>query len=168
MNKILKAILVFILLLFVTFSCRNQSDEINPMYLKSLVKTQVEHSNLMISIPPDYKIIERQGPDFSVYYIYPSDTTLKTKFTAGLYLGNNPSNFPAKKANCKEETIKGKVFNIDQNWMMYNCEEVYSIQTMIENKYSEGWNDKIHAFGNANSKSDITKILAIFSTLTKK
>jgi hypothetical protein len=168
MKNISKNTTTFLLFLFIAFSCSNQSDVINPLYLKSLVKKQVEHSNLMISIPPDYTIKENQGPDFSVYYIYPTDTTIKNKFTAGMYLGNNPSNFPAKSPNCKEKTVDGKVFGSPQKWTVYNCESVYSLQTTINNKFSEGWNEKIHAFGNTNSEDDINKIVAIFSTIEKK
>lgn len=137
-------------------------------FTKSLKEKQIGNSKFYISIPTDYSIKENRGPDFSVFYIAPTDTTIKDDFNCGLYFGNNPSLFPPDNNKCKEETVKSEILNQYIEWTVYVCGQNYSIQTIVENKKNEGWNEQIHAFGHGKSVTDIDKVLKIYSTLKMK
>lgn len=137
-------------------------------YLKELVEKQIGESNYYISVPTDYTIKTTDGPDFSVYYFYLRDTTMKANFSGGFYFGNHPSQFPPDSDSCKTENSKSKILNENADWTIYNCKDKYSVQTIIDSKSGEAWSESIHAFGNANSKTDLNKLLSIFKTMKKK
>lgn len=134
----------------------------------ALTEKPIGESGYVLSIPNDYSITTSNGPDFSVYYFSPTDTTAINKLSGGLYFGNYPSKFEADNDSCKTETLEGKILDNSQNWTVYNCQEDYSIQTIVENKKGEGWNQKVHAFGHAKNKDELQIILEIYSTLKKK
>lgn len=83
----------------------------------------------------------------------------------GLYFGNFPHKF--KRDSCTVETSKGKIFNENVDWYVYKCGEDYSIQTITDNKYHSGWDEKIHAFGSCESRKEVEKVMYIFSTMRK-
>lgn len=172
MKESLKGILVLILTVFVLTACGSNSTNVKVNSDKTnkvaLVEKQIEESGYVISIPADYSIVGSDGPDFSVYYFSPTDTTLSDKLSAGLYFGNFPNAFEADSDNCKMEKLKGEILDTLSDWTVYNCQGNYSIQTIIDNKKNEGWNQKIHAFGYARSRDELEVILEIFSTLEKK
>ena len=143
----------------------NRTDE---SFTKSLKEKQIGNSNFYISIPTDYSIKENRGPDFSTFYIIPTDTTIKGDFSCGLYFGNFPSLFPPDNNNCKTETVKSEILNKNKEWTVYVYGNDYSIQTIVENKKNEGWNEKVHAFGHGKSVTEVDKILKIYSTLRTK
>jgi hypothetical protein len=137
-------------------------------YLKQLTEKQIGDINYFISIPKNYTIKENRGPDFSVYYFYPTDTTAKAAFSGGLYFGNHPSQFEVSSDSCKTEKFKSKILNKNADWTSYNCQGKFSIQTIVESGSGEGWNEYIHAFAGASSTADLKKVLVIFKTIKKK
>ncbi|KAF2510124.1 hypothetical protein EYY60_11470 [Flavobacterium zhairuonense] len=139
----------------------------NP-YLKELTEKQIGESNYYISIPKKYTIKENRGPDFSVYYFYPADTSDTTSFSGGFYFGNHPSEFQVNSDSCKTEKIKSKILNKNADWTVYNCQGKYSIQSIIESGSDEGWNQYIHAFAGANSSTDLKKVFLILETMKRK
>jgi len=163
MKKLSSLILFMILIL--SYSCNPKIDR---EYIKSLHSTPVPHSQFVISIPDNYSIVESQGPDFNVYYLQPADTTNKMLFSAGIYLGNNPSSFGKLKTGCTQEKRKGEVLETKNEWTVYNCSGQFFLETIVENKYHQGGDDFIHVFGNAPNEKDADHIIAIFSTLIKK
>jgi hypothetical protein len=159
-------------IIFIQTSCNNNAtkDNSNAEKISKIILTEkpIGESGYVISIPADYSITTSKGPDFSVYYFSPTDTTAKDKLSGGLYFGNFPNEFEADSDSCKAETLKGKILDNIQDWTVYNCKEDYTIQTITDNKKGEGWNQRVHAFGHAISKDELKTILDIYSTLKKK
>ncbi|WP_286840838.1 MULTISPECIES: hypothetical protein [Sphingobacterium] len=141
---------------------------VDTTFVKSLEERQLGGSKYSISLPTDYAMNETNGEDFSVYHFYPADTTDHTGFSGGLYFGNHPSQFPAKSRSCKTEHLKIEIFGQDVSWTIYNCNEDYSIQSIMYSKSGEGWNELVHMFGKAKSTKDLDKLLFIFKTMKKK
>jgi len=171
----IKFIINILLTISVVSACDNLSNkkiinnqQIDSTFKNKLIERQIGKSAYYISIPENYSIKETEGPDFSVFYFSPTDTTIKTAFSGGLYFGNFPQEFKPENKDCTTESIKGTILNNNKDWTVYNCKEKYFIQTIVDSKSGESWNEKIHAFGHGNSKSDINKILEIYSTLKKK
>ena len=171
MKKKLKFTFCLSTLIVMLMSCSNdaaENKEVHSTKKVALIEKQIGDSDFYISVPGDYSITTSNGPDFSVYYFSPADTSVKGKLTGGLYFGNFPHEFEADNDSCKIEKLKGKILNNIQDWTVFNCQEDYSIQTITGNEKVEGWNQRIHAFGNAKNKDDLQLILDIYSTLRKK
>jgi len=149
---------------------KNKGDKVKTTdtFKSGLVERQVAKSDFYISIPADYSIKETNGPDFSVYYFSPTDTTIKGNFAGGLYFGNFPSEFEKDNDSCKTTTLKSTILNTNADWTVYNCSNNYTLQTIIDSKSGEDWNEKIHAFGHAKSEDNLHKVLDIYSTLKQK
>jgi hypothetical protein len=162
------------LMILIAVSCKDSGDKTSDQSKDDLevkiplIEKQIGDSGYSMSIPMNYSIKTHDGPDFSVYYFSPTDTTINNKLTGGLYLGNSPGLFNAENDSCKIEMFKGKVLNQQQNWTVYNCQKNYSIQTIVKNKEGEEWNQTVHVFGKAKSKDELQVILKIFSTLKKR
>jgi len=169
-----KLTITLLLTTFLFVSCGQNSNKksgngfIDDSYVKELVEKQIGESNYYISIPTDYTIKATDGPDFSVYYFYPTDSTMIANFSGGFYFGNHPSQFPSDNDSCKTDNLKSIILDENADWTIYNCNDNYSIQTIIDSKSGEGWNELIHAFGSANSTTDRNKLLSIFTTMKKK
>ncbi|QQR55565.1 hypothetical protein IPG41_03355 [Candidatus Peregrinibacteria bacterium] len=172
MKEILKYTFCLTLIFLIQTSCNNNttqdSGNTDKVSKVSLIEKPIGESGYVLSIPADYSITTSDGPDFSVYYFSSTDTTIKNKLSGGLYFGNHPSEFEADNANCKTETLTGKILDNMQAWTVYNCQSDFSIQTIVDNNKGEGWNQKVHAFGHAKSNDDLQTILEIYSTLRKK
>jgi hypothetical protein len=150
-------------------NCRNSNSNpgnVTQDFLDSLNERQI--LNYKISIPRDYSIKEKEGPDFTVFYFAPTDTTIKHKFSGGIYFGNYPNKFSSSSGGCKNEIIKGDILDGYAYWTVFDCNGDFSIQTITASKSREGWNNQIHAFGHGKSKNEIYKLLGIYSTLRKK
>ena len=166
--------LTFLLTTFLFVGCEQNNNKksdnsfIDNSYIKELVERQIGESNYYISIPKDYTLEATDGPDFSVYYFYPIDTTIIANFSGGFYFGNHPSQFPPDSGSCKINNSKSKILDENADWTIYNCNDEYAIQTIIDSKSGEGWNEFIHAFGRASSTADRNKLLTIFTTMKKK
>jgi hypothetical protein len=75
--------------------------------LDSLTEKQIGDLNYTISIPRDYSIKENQGPDFSVFHFSPTDTTVKNKFSGGIYFGNYRPNLVLLVTRVRKKLSKG-------------------------------------------------------------
>jgi hypothetical protein len=137
-------------------------------YLAELVETRMGESEFYISIPEDYWISKREGPDFVIYYLNSKDTTATPDFTAGLYFGDHPSEFEWEEDSCKMENLEREILGKDEDWALYNCKGRYSIQTIISSGSGAGWDSYVHAFGGANSTAALEKLFTIFSTMKRK
>jgi hypothetical protein len=168
--KSVTAIKVSLLLTIFLSGCNriNNDHRVSDAFMDSLTENQIGKTSYYISIPNDYDIKEKEGPDFSVFYFSSKDTTKEVAFSGGLYFGNFSSEFPPPNDSCKVETIKSKIFDDNDDWTVFECSGDYSIQTIISNKYSKGWNNEIHAFGHASGRDDLYKLLGVYSTLNKK
>lgn len=172
MEKIFTLICCLIITVYTLTSCNNnmgsEQNNSNPTSKLPLTEQLMGESGYSISIPTDYSIKTTDGPDFIVYYFTPSDSTINGEFSGGIYLGNFPTPFEAANDSCKTEILKGEILDSLQEWTVYNCQGDYSIQTIVENKKNEDWNQNIHAFGSTKNKAGLQTILAIYSTLRKK
>jgi len=156
------------LFLLVRCGTSDNADNVTQNFLDSLTEKQIGDLNYTISIPRDYSIKENQGPDFSVFHFSPTDTTVKNKFSGGIYFGNYPTKFSSPSDTCKKEIIQGDILDSNADWTVYHCSGTFSIQTIIASKSGQGWNNQIHAFGHGTGKSELSKIQKIYSTLHKK
>jgi hypothetical protein len=154
-------------LLSLFYSCKNvnHKDEVNNGFIDSLNEKRIGQTNYWIFVPADFEIKENEGPDFSVFYFV--DTTAKSGFSGGMYFGNYPSRFPPKNDSCKIEVINSEILGENSDWSLYECNGEYSVQTIVDSK-SKGWNNQIHVFGHTSSRSDVYRILKIYSTFTKR
>ncbi len=172
MKNILKFILCFIWICLLHSSCNNNASKNNnatdTANKVKLFEKPIGESGFVVSIPAEYSITSSNGPDFSVYYISPTDTAIKGQLTCGLYFGNFPNEFEADNDSCKVETLKGHMLDSIQTWKVYNCQGDFSVQAITADQKGEGWNYKVHAFGNAKRREDLKTVLEIFSTLKKK
>jgi hypothetical protein len=141
---------------------------VDSTFVKGLVEKQIGKSDYYISIPKEYSMNETEGPDFSTYYFSPTDTTIKANFLGGFYFGNHPGKFDPDNDSCKIEKFKSKILNDNADWTIYNCNGEFSIQTIIDSKSGEEWNELIHAFGSAKSSAELSKVLEVFRTMKKK
>lgn len=173
MNRTLNFRISFfsLVLMLIAFGCKDDKKvekAVEDPYLKELKETQIGDIDFYISIPKGYTIKENRGPDFSVYYFFPKDTTNTQAFTGGMYFGNHPSQFDESVDSCKTKKIKSIVLSKDTEWTSIQCKTRFSLQTIIESGSTEGWNSYIHAFAHTSSESDLKKVLTIFKTLKKK
>jgi hypothetical protein len=137
-------------------------------FLKDLKEMKIGKTQYYISLPENYTLEESEGPDFSVFYFYPKDSSARGVFNGGIYIGGYPSEFEPQGEDCRAEKMTSNVFEKSRDWTVYNCSGEYSIQTIVDYKYKDGYEEKIHVFGNSSSKSEINKLLTVFSTLTVK
>lgn len=173
MKTKLLAFLAIIAFSTLIISCNNSTQDSENKeaqengYINSLIETPLGYGDYKISIPEDYIIEETEGPDFWVYYIYPKDTTDLSSFRAGLYLGGHPSEFSAENDDCSTEKIFGKILEQNKSWTVYRCDGTISIQAIVDGELDQGYQLRIHAFGNCASEEDMDKLLKVFSTLNK-
>ena len=151
-----------------TNTLKNDNIDKSIPFKDSLSEKQIDKTNYYISLPKEYIIEEKDGVDFSVYYFSPKDTSVKATFRGGMYFGNFPGEFEPESDSCKISYIRSKILEENLKWTIYNCNNTYKVQTITDSKSGESWNEKIHAFGNANSEADMKKLLFIFSTLNQK
>jgi hypothetical protein len=137
----------------------------NDPFLSGLQKQPISNSGFEISLPTDYKIRQKQGADFTVYYFAPADSTLKAAFTGGMYLGNFPSEFGAESEGCKTSTIKGMLLGKEREWKLFSCDSSFFAQTIVDNKDESA--AKVHVFGRGTSADNLNRMIRIFSTLRK-
>lgn len=149
-------------------ACNSSTHKVDDAFIKNLKINKLANTGFSISLPDAYKVEETLGPDFNVYYFYPSDSTSKVYFSGGVYLGNYPSEFNTENDSCKLDKVKSIVLNKNNEWKVLDCRGEFSIQTIIDNENNDGWNEKIHAFGYARSEDEMNKLFYVFSTLTKK
>jgi hypothetical protein len=133
---------------------------------QDLKEKQIGKSGYYISIPTTYSLKEVDGSDFSIYYFYRTDSTGEETFSGGLYFGNHPHIIEPDNESCKKENLNSRILDDSITWTVYDCNGEYSIQTIVDST-SEGWKQKMHAFGNANSKAELRRVLHVFRTMKK-
>src|SRR5690348_14914382 len=105
MRAILKYMFCLTSIVLILSSCNNDTskDKRNTGNIGKIKLTEkpIGESGFVISIPFDYSITTSNGPDFSVYYFSPTDTTVKDKLSGGLYFGNFPHEFEPDNDSCK-------------------------------------------------------------------
>lgn len=149
----------------VAFSCGSSRKNISDIEAAhNLKEKKLDRIGYYISIPQGYKIVETEGVDFYVYHFQPKDTTTKNLLTGGLYYGGYPSEMEPEDKSCKTEVIEADLLNKNVDWQVFDCNNAYSVQTIIE---LDDW-AKFHAFGNAQSEEDVQTLIEIYSTLRKK
>ncbi|WP_157593757.1 hypothetical protein [Pontibacter actiniarum] len=171
MNRLIKPLVGGMMAVILLTSCNKKTTPEDPLstsdsFRASLTEVQIGGSGYYIALPPNYSITEKEGPDFSVYYFTPTDTTGVPAYSAGLYFGNYPSKFGPD--SCKTDVLTGKVLHSTSNWTTYACDGKYFTETIAESKSGAGWNRMIHAFGGGTNASALDKTMVIFSTLRKR
>jgi hypothetical protein len=167
-KKCLPGFLSSLILLLIASGCSQQDSKADEAFIKSLKSQPIGKTGFSIALPPGYEITSSQGPDYEVYYFSPIDTATPPSFSGGMYLGNAPSTFEPANDSCKIEPRTGKILDRKESWMVYNCNNVYSIQVIVECKGEKDWNDYIHAFGGGISLTEINKVFAIYATLGRQ
>jgi len=137
-------------------------------FMSTLREQQVPNTQYVIRLPKDYRLEEKEGPDFSVYFFSLTDTTAKADFHGGFYLGNYPSLFDHENDSCAHEAIQAEVLDIPSEWTLYDCQHGFSFQTIVATNSPERWDSYIHAFGHGVDDDALTKMVTIFSTLKRK
>lgn len=137
-------------------------------FQKTLVKKEIKGTFYYLCLPVNYVIKKTDGPDFSIYYFYPSDINDKKSFRGGFYLGNAPGEFDRSYDSCKVENLHSPILGVDKIWTLYNCEGQFSTQIITNSESGMAWAQYIHAFGKAGSENEINKLLVVYSTLSKK
>lgn len=168
MNKLKPALLLLGLLCIALFSnCkRNTQVSLADPYMKCLIKKRVGDSKFHISLPNNYIVKVSRGPDFDVYYFGPADTTDKTHFHGGFYLGNAGALFTMDEADsCKTSEVEGVLLSEKMNWEFNDCKSKFFIQGIVNIKNAKHFPRQIHAFGSAKSKDEAKNLLTVFSTL---
>lgn len=155
---------LIILIGLMGFSCSHGVDQ---AYVKTLKPQPLAGTKFEVSIPDQYQIIKNMGPDYDIFYVLPVDTANKKLFTAGMYLGNHPSSFGKSKSGCSETKRKTTVLETESEWTMFDCNGAFFTEVVVQNKYSSGGDEFIHAFGNGSNKEDLEHVFAVFSTLKK-
>jgi len=163
-------LLLTIVLMFGANACINSEKRkfIDSAFKKSLIEQKVKGTNYTIQLPDTYQIKERRGVDFSVYYFSPSDTTNKTSFRGGFYLGNNGAGFGRDYDSCETRTVSSVILNVEENWSLYDCNGKYHIEIITDSKTGLDWATMLHAFGRADSEIELKKLLEVYSTLEVK
>jgi hypothetical protein len=168
MRSMIKFAFYSLLMTLAFWTCQNNADQKGSTFIKVLKEKQLGDTKFYISLPDKYLIKETRGEDFSVFYFNPGDSSLSDTFSGGIYFGNYPSEFRPENDSCKIEKVNGKILNSKDDWVLYICDNNYSIQTIIKNPKNNGWDNFIHVFGRGGSRSEINKLLDIFSTLKRK
>jgi hypothetical protein len=166
----MKRLLILFLIVWAIIGCKQKSHSVatnKSGFKDSLIEKQISHSHYYISLPPGYNLKEHDGPDFTVYYITTQNHILKEQFSEGLYFGNFPGMFP-KSDSCQAKTIKGAILGKVEQWSVYDCAGNYFLQVVAQSQSGEEWCSIVHAFGEANSKMNMYRLLEIFSTLKRK
>lgn len=171
MNNLNYTLCFLVLLLLVSCSNRTKSpieeQPVKDTFIESLVEKQILENKYTISIPSGYYLDTLDAADFVVYYIQPKDTS-DSAFSAGIYFGNHPTSFVYDIDSNKITTVKREILGKDAEWTIYNRDTISSIQTLIESHNDEFWRDYIHAFGVAQTESDLDKLFKVFSTFTER
>jgi hypothetical protein len=138
----------------------NSSDKKDNKYIGSLKETPIGNSGLKISIPANYTVRTKGGPDFIVYYFTPTDSTIVAPYSAGMYIGDFPTEFTATSDSCKTDSVKGQLFGTERIYKRFYCDSTYLVQIIADHNKS-----KLHVFGKSRSEDGIRKVLEIFSTV---
>jgi|GEM_PF-2072476 len=117
---------------------------------------------LWISLPATYALKTTDGPDFSVHYFAPADTTVRSRYTGGLYFGYNPQGSDST-AGCQRRRVTVAVLGRPVRFAVQRCATGYVVDAVFNGP--SGPPLVINAFGEAKSADELRQLLAIFATL---
>lgn len=166
--KSILSTICLVLFLFAAGGCSKTANTIDPPRIEGLTETQIEHTNLSISLPAGYVISESRQEDFSIFRFAPRDTTVAKPLIGGFYMGNHPGTFEPENDQCSTDSRESDVFGSSEEWTVFKCTDKHSIQVTIDNPNAEKWNEYLHLFGTAYTQQDMDRLLQIFSTLRSK
>lgn len=125
-------------------------------------KTEIGKTGYTIALPPAFRMIERQGPDFTVFYITPNDST-NTKTGAGIYFGPAPDEHgPDSLVSIKEST--GTVLGKTSHTVDYKTKKYEWIETVVDEAPSR----KIQFWYFAYDSSDMAELGKMMASLERK
>lgn len=148
--------------------CGHNHPFANDPYRKELIKQKLNGSTYCISLPGNYTLKLNRQIDFDVYSFFPRNTADKSGFRGGVYFGNAPGMFKPDSAKCKIDTLHGAILGDVKSWTLYTYKEHYYVQIITPSKSDGHSNEKIHAFGRAATKTELHKLMVVFSTLEKQ
>lgn len=160
-------ILVFLTLSFFIsfFSCGSGNNNAANTVLpgQKISKSLSSNSTYKISVWNNYSIEESIGPDFTVYYIVPGDTSKILFGTGGLYFGGHPQKIAPneKKKLLKDSLLDGNLLGKKITWTIFDYGNTLSAETIVE----LGDYDKISAFAHGHSYSDIDSLISVLESL---
>jgi hypothetical protein len=133
---------------------------------QKITKKLSSNSDYQISVWNDYSIEEKNGPDFTVYYLYPTDTTKKLFGNAGIYFGGYPQRIrpDGDKKLVRESLISGNLLGKKIAWTIFDYGNSISAKTILE----LGDYDKVSAFAYGHSYSDIDSLTNVLESLKRK
>ena len=126
-------------------------------------KRLASNSDYKISVWNGYSIEEKNGPDFTIYYLYPTDTTKKLYGNGGIYFGGYPQRIRSErdKKLIKDSLLNGTLLGRKIMWTIFDYGNSLSAETVLE----LGAHDKISAFASGQSYSDIDSLIRTFESL---
>lgn len=156
-------------------------------FKKTLKEYHIPKTAITISIPSDYSAKIINGPSFVMHYFSPSDTSVHD-FIFGLYLGGEKPDIVLRKFDfskgallatdfssthpdndsCKNWIEPGPVVRNKADWIVYNCNEEYFLQTSISSEQKSDWFHTIHIFGKTRSQNKLNILHDIFSTIKQE
>ena len=139
-----------------------------PTFQSTLKPTPIPHSKFAVGVPPGYFVKESEGPDFSVYYVQPTDSARKPGFTAGFYFGNHPSWFGPHGDSCGTGQLARPLLGRPAIWTTYTCRADLAAQAIVASGSGEGWSEKLHAFAGGATPAELDQALTILTTLQKQ
>ena len=150
------------------FSCSSRTNNSgNRISAKQkTVRWLASNSEYQISVWGNYSIEERNGPDFTVYYLYPADTTKKLFGNGGIYFGGHPQRIrpDGDKKLVKDSLITGTLLGKKVGWTIFDYGTSISAETILE----MGDYEKISAFAHGYSYSDIDSLISVLESLKRK
>jgi len=158
-------VLIFLFITLLLFSCNSRttnSIDTNSTRQK-ITKKLSSNSDYKISIWNDYSIEEKNGPDFTVYYLYPTDTTKKLFGNGGIYFGGHPQRIrpDGEKKLIKDSLLNGNLLGKKTTWTIFDYGSSLSAETILE----LGDYDKVSAFAYGHSYSDIDSLIKTLESL---
>jgi hypothetical protein len=163
--KHLKSSIASIIFCSILFSCDSHSKKAavsTVTYRKEKLDSTSEYE---ITIPNYYRIQKKQGVDFEVYSLCPSDTG-KNFTNGGIYFGGHPQRIaPLFEIHLKKDSSRsGILLGNKIDWTIYEYDSLFSAQAVLNlNDYL-----KIHAFTYATSYSQLDTLIRIMESLNKR
>jgi hypothetical protein len=104
-----------------------------------------------------------------VYYFAPADTTVRTDFTGGLYLGNQPQgDEPDSVAGCRTRRTTTTLLGHPATFSIRRCATGYTVNSVFDSHSGRTWDGLANAFGEAKSAAGLRQLLAVFATLRRQ
>lgn len=133
-----------------------------------LVERALGKTGFFVSLPSTYTLRSTDAADFLVYYFTPTDTTVHTQFTGGIYLGGHPQGVDSAAAGCQVRRVPATLLGRPATWRVQRCATGYTLNAVFDSQSGQEWSPVINAFGEAKSVAELRQLLAIFATLHRQ